>query len=268
LKLGQLIQQTEKRFKAARLHYGHGTDSAHGEAVFLVIRGLDLPFSASDSIEVDPSRVEKLIGKRIAQRIPAAYLLKEAWLDGQPFYVDERVLVPRSHIAFILKDLETPKRVLDLCTGSGCLAILAARAYSKAAVVGSDISTPALAVAKENVKRHGLGRRVRLVRSDLFKAIEGRFDVIITNPPYVDMPAMRKLPPEYLHEPRGALAAGRDGLDLVRTILGEARDYLTPNGLLLCEVGDSRPALERAYPGLDFAWPHDSVFLLQREALS
>jgi len=262
LKLGKLIARTARRFKAARLHYGHGTDSAHGEATFLVVRGLGLPYNVSDAREVDPSRVEALIARRISERIPAAYLLNEAWLDGVKFYVDERVIVPRSHIAFLLKDLGNPKRILDLCTGSGCLAALGARAHPRAQVVASDISSAALAVARKNV-----GKRVRLVRSDLFRNIRGKFDLIITNPPYVDAPAMKKLPREYLHEPRNALAAGRDGLAFVRRILAEAKDYLAPNGLLLCEVGDSRAALERAYPKLEFSWPHESVFLLQREGL-
>lgn len=267
MKLGALISQTAKRFSAARLHYGHGTDSARGEASFLVIRGLGLPFNVSDAGEVDPSRVEKLITTRISQRIPAAYLLNEAWLDGVPFYVDKRVIVPRSHISFLLKDLDTPGRVLDLCTGSGCLAVLAARAYPRARVVASDISPAVLAVARKNIARHAMGRRVRLLRSDLFDAVRGKFDLIITNPPYVDARTMRKLPPEYRHEPRAALAAGQDGLAFVRRILAAAKDSLAPNGLLLCEVGDSRAALERACPDLGFAWPHESVFLVQREGL-
>jgi ribosomal protein L3 glutamine methyltransferase len=262
LKLGKLIEKTARRFRAARLHYGHGTDSAHGEATFLVVRGLSLPYNVSDAKEVDPSRVEPLIARRISERIPAAYLLNEAWLDGVKFYVDERVIVPRSHIAFLLKDLGTPKRILDLCTGSGCLAVLAAKAHPRAQVVASDISSDALAVARKNV-----GKRVRLVHSDLFRNIRGKFDLIISNPPYVDAPTIKKLPREYRHEPRSSLAAGRDGLTFVRRILSEAKNYLAPNGLLLCEVGDSRAALERVYPKLNFAWPHESVFLLQREGL-
>lgn len=264
MKLGQLIRQVEKRFKAARLHYGHGTDSARGEATFLVVRGLGLPFTASDSRNVDPTKIELLVRRRIRERIPAAYLLNEAWLDGAPFYVDQRVIVPRSHIAFVLKDLDPPRRVLDLCTGSGCLAVLAAKVFPRAKVIASDISPAALAVARKNVAKQ---RRIRLVRSDLFRSVHGKFDLIISNPPYVDARAMKKLPREYRHEPRGALAAGRDGLTFVRRILSEAKDYLAPNGLLLCEVGDSRAALERAYPRLEFAWPQESVFLLQREGL-
>lgn len=267
MKLGALITQTARRFSAARLHYGHGTDNARDEAAFLVIRGLGLSFKVSDNREVDPAKIEPLVRRRITERIPATYLLHEAWLDGVPFYVDQRVIVPRSHITFLLKDLDAPRRVLDLCTGSACLAILAARAYPRARIVASDFSPAALAVARKNVARHRLERRVRLLRSDLFRHVPGTFDLVITNPPYVDASTMKKLPREYRHEPRRALAAGRDGLAFVRRILTEAKSHLAPNGLLLCEVGDSRRALERAYPGLGFAWPHESVFLLQREGL-
>ena len=208
-------------------------------------------------------RIESLLRKRIGERIPVPYLLNEAWLDGMKFYVDERVIIPRSHIAFLLGDLPTPRRVLDLCTGSGCLAALAARAFPKAEVVASDLSPAALAVAKKNV-----GRRIRLVRSDLFAALEGeRFDLILSNPPYVDAAAMRRLPKEFRHEPRIALAAGADGLALVRRLLREAKAHLTARGLLLCEVGESRRALVRAYPRLPFEWPQASVFRLRRENL-
>jgi ribosomal protein L3 glutamine methyltransferase len=264
LTLGELIRNTEKRFLAARLSYGHGTANARDEAAFLVLRALRLPFD-SDLRESAPGKavkqIEPLVRKRIEERIPVAYLLKEAWLHGVRFYVDERVIIPRSHIAFLLKG--KPKRVLDLCTGSGCLAALAARAFPEAEIVASDISSDALAVAKKNV-----GRRVRLVKSDLFQNLKGeRFDLIVSNPPYVDAREMRKLPREYCHEPRLALAAGHDGLDLVRTILKEAHHHLSPRGVLLCEVGDSRRALERAHPELPFAWPHASVFRLRREEM-
>jgi ribosomal protein L3 glutamine methyltransferase len=258
LKLGALVEKTARRFKAAGLHYGHGTDNARDEAAFLVLRGLGLPFGASPETVVDPSQVEGLLKERIKRRIPAAYLLKEAWLDGVKFYVDERVIVPRSHIAFLLKGLPAPKRVLDLCTGSGCLAALAAKAFPRAEVVASDLSKDALDVARKNFKG-------RLISSDLFERIPGKFDLILSNPPYVDARAMRRLPPEYRHEPRMALAAGQDGLAVVRKILSQAEEHLAPKGLLLCEVGDSRAALERAYPRLPFTWPAPSVFLLRRE---
>lgn len=263
--LEQLIEKTAQRFKAARLHYGHGTDDAHGEAAFLVLRGLQLPFDTDLTGEADARSIEPLVRKRIEQRIPTAYLLNEAWLDGVPFYVDRRVIVPRSHIAFLLRSLRVaPQRILDLCTGSGCLAILAARAFPKARVDGADISGAALAVAARNVRQHKLGKRVRLIRSDLFKQLEGRYDLIISNPPYVSTPAMRKLPPEYRYEPGIALAGGGQGLDFVARILEGAPAHLAPRGLLLCELGENRKALERAYPAVAFEWPQDEVFELTR----
>lgn len=263
--LQQLIEKTAQRFRAARLHYGHGTDNAHDEAAFLVLRALRLPFNAELSREADANRVEPLVRKRIEKRIPAAYLLNEAWLDGMRFYVDPRVIVPRSHIAFVLKDLRVaPKRILDLCTGSGCLAILAARAFPKAQVDAADLSSAALAVAARNVREHKLARRVRLIRSDLFSELHRRYDLIISNPPYVSAPAMRKLPPEYGHEPGLALGGGGDGLQFVARILAEAAEHLTARGLLVCEIGDNRKALERAYPATRFDWPQAEVFKLAR----
>ena len=267
MKLGELIRSTEKRFKAARLHYGHGTGNARDEAAFLVLRGLGLPFDADLSGPADPRRVEALVQKRIHDRIPAAYLLSEAWLDGLDFYVDRRVIIPRSHIAFLLKTLQLkPKRVLDLCTGSGCLAILAARAFPRAAVDASDISAAALEVAARNVRKHRA--RVRLIRSDLFENIDGRYDLIISNPPYVGTPAMRRLPPEYRHEPGLALGGGREGLDFVARILAAAAAHLNPSGLLVCEVGENRKALERAHPATRFRWPQDEVFILPRARMA
>ena len=263
MKLRELIHQTERRLRAARLHYGHGTDNARDEAAFLVLRGLGLPFDTDLERTARPERVESLVRQRIEQRIPAAYLLNEAWLDGVRFYVDRRVIVPRSHIAFLLKRLRArPKRVLDLCTGSGCLAILAARAFPEARVDASDISRDALAVAARNVRSHE--HRIRLIRSDLFQRIEGRYDLILSNPPYVSTPSMRKLPAEYRHEPGLALGGGRDGLQFVSQILAGAARHLTPKGMLMCEVGENRKALERAYPSTDFGWPRDEVFTLAR----
>ena len=263
MKLGDLIQHTARRFTRARLHYGHGTDNAHDEAAFLVLRGLRLPFDADLAQAVDARRVETLVRRRIEERIPAAYLLKEAWLDGLAFYVDRRVIVPRSHIAFLLKDLRfTPKRILDLCTGSGCLALLAARAFPGAKVDASDISREALAVAARNVRTHR--GRIRLIRSDLFEKIEGRYDLILSNPPYVSTPSMRKLPAEYRHEPGLALGGGRDGLQFVSRILAGAARHLTPEGVLMCEIGENRKALARAYPATNFNWPRDEVFTLAR----
>jgi ribosomal protein L3 glutamine methyltransferase len=269
LTLGELIARVARRLSAAPLFYGHGTDNAHDEAAWLVLRGLGLPFDADLGAEaLDLERVEQLVDRRIKERLPAAYLLKEAWLAGQPFYVDERVIVPRSHIAELLPPGRRPvKRVLDLCTGSGCLAILAARAYPEARVDAVDVSPGALAVARKNVARHRLGRRVRLRRSDLFKALgAARYDLILTNPPYVAAPAIDKLPAEYRHEPRLALAGGRDGLDLVARIVASAPAHMEPGGLLVCEIGDGQAAVRRRLQ-LKLAWPRPEVFIAERDAL-
>lgn len=269
MNVGELIGRIERRFDAAGLFFGHGTDNAHDEAAWLVLRALELPFNAPLSRPVTPAeekRIEALARRRIDERVPLAYLLKEAWLAGESFYVDERVIVPRSHIAELLADKTLRhgpvRRVLDLCTGSGCLAILAARAFPSALVEAADISPAALAVARKNVARHRLGRRVRLRRSDLFSALAGeRYDVILTNPPYVTAPAMDKLPAEYRREPRLALAGGKDGLDLVARILAAAPDHLAEGGVLLCEVGDGKPAAQRRFRALRLSWPKPEVFM-------
>ena len=273
--VGELIRHTERRLRAARLHFGHGTDNPRDEAAFLVLRGLGLPFDADLSRPADGRRVERLVRRRIEERTPAAYLLNEAWLAGVRFYVDRRVIVPRSHIAELLPATLEPlrrgplRRVLDLCTGSGCLAILAARAFPRALVDASDLSAAALAVARRNVADHRLDRRVRLVRSDLFSALRGRrYDLILTNPPYVTSAAMRRLPSEYRHEPGLALAAGKQGLDVVSRILAQARSHLGNGGLLVCEVGDRRRAVERAFPSLPFLWPKDEVFILDAASMA
>jgi ribosomal protein L3 glutamine methyltransferase len=268
LTLGELIERTERRLRAARLHYGHGTDNPRDEAAFLVLRGLKRPLDADLSQPADARLIEPLVRQRIEKRLPAAYVLKEAWLDGVPFYVDRRVIVPRSHIAFLLAELGMrPRRVLDLCTGSGCLAILAARAFPRARVDAADISAAALAVARRNVRRHRLEKRVRLMQSDLL-ARAGVYDLILSNPPYVSTPAMRRLPPEYRHEPGIALGGGADGLQFVSRILDAAPAHLHAKGLLVCEVGESREALERAYPRVEFTWPRDEVFVLPRAKMA
>lgn len=273
--LNELIGKTERRFRAARLHYGHGTDNPHDEAAFLVLRGLGLPFDADLDQPSDPRLVEKLVKQRIEDRIPVAYLLNEAWLSGVPFYVDRRVIIPRSHIAGLLEAGLQPwqrrplRRVLDLCTGSGCLAVLAARAFPRALVDAADLSAAALAVARRNVSKHELEKRISVVRSDLFSSLgEKRYDLIITNPPYVTSAAMRRLPAEYRHEPGLALAAGRKGLDVVARILASARRYLAKDGLLVCEVGDGRKAVQRAFSRLPFEWAKDEVFILPAAALA
>jgi ribosomal protein L3 glutamine methyltransferase len=265
LTLRELIARTERRLRAARVHYGHGAGNAHDEAAWLVLRGLGLRFDADLEAEArHVDRIEQLLEKRITERIPVAYLLGEAWLDGLAFHVDRRVIIPRSHIPFVLKGLPlAPRRILDLCTGSGCLAILAARAFPQARVDAVDLSAPALAVARKNVLRHRLGRRVRLIRSDLFDSLRGKqYDLIVANPPYVTTASMRALPPEYRYEPGLALAGGKDGLELVSRIIAAAPAHLNPGGLLACEVGDGRRALERAYPRLPLTWPMEEVFIL------
>jgi ribosomal protein L3 glutamine methyltransferase len=274
LTLGELIGRIAGRFAAAPLFYGHGTDNARDEAAWLVLRGLGLPFDANLAGNAsDAERIERLAERRIKERIPVAYLLKEAWLAGQSFYVDERVIVPRSHIAELLQEKSFRHRavrhVLDLCTGSGCLAILAARAFRSAQVDAVDLSPAALAVARKNVARHRLGRRVRLQRSDLFDRLgAARYDLILTNPPYVGARAMAELPAEYRHEPRVALAGGADGLDLIARLLAAAPAHLEPEGLLVCEVGDGRAAVQRRFRALKLDWPKPEVFIAGRDALA
>jgi ribosomal protein L3 glutamine methyltransferase len=273
LTLGELLAQTERRLRRARLHYGHGTGNPRDEAAYLVLRGLGLPFEAPLQRQVGAdgqNRVESLIRKRVRDRIPVAYLLHEAWLAGVAFYVDRRVVVPRSHIAELLGERlrpwlqRPPRRVLDLCTGSGCLAILCARTFPRAQVDATDISPAALAIARRNVFEHHLEGRIRLLRSDLFAALEGeRYELILANPPYVSAPSMKRLPPEYRYEPRVALAAGRHGLEFVSRILAAAPAHLDCGGWLVCEVGANRQATEDKYSGVGLLWPKDEVFMLQ-----
>lgn len=275
--LGELVREAARRLRKAPLHFGHGTQNARDEAAFLVLRGLGLPFDARADRSVtgrEQARIDALLRRRMRERIPVAYLLNEAWLADVPFYVDRRAIIPRSHIAELLQEHLRPwrrrpvKRALDLCTGTGCLAVLTARAFPRARVDAADLSAAALAVAERNVARHRLRGRVRLVRSDLMSALKARrYDLIVTNPPYVDARAMHALPREYRHEPRLALAGGADGLDLVRRILRQAHAHLEPRGLLVCEVGRGRKLLERTYRRTPFAWPTDQVFVLTREDL-
>jgi len=223
-------------------------------------------------------KARRLIEARVRTRKPLAYLIHEAWLGDHRFYVDERVIVPRSFIAELLRERLRPwvsrpvRRALDLCTGSGCLAILLALAFPRAAVDATDISRAALAVARKNVKTYRLSRRVRLAQADLLSGVRGKYDLIVANPPYVGAGAMRKLPPEYHREPRIALAGGADGLAFVRRILEKATEFLRPGGWLVVEVGHNRRRVERAFPRLPFTWAEvsggdDCVFLLSREDL-
>ena len=280
--LRELVRNTARRLRAAHLHYGHGTTNARDEAAFLVLRGLGLAFDAPAERPVKPAeriRVQRLLQRRVRERIPVAYLLHEAWLTDELFYVDRRVVVPRSHIAELLRNRLRPwlrrpvKRALDLCTGSGCLAVLAAQAFARARVDATDLSSGALAVAKRNVARHRLRGRIRLLRSNLYAALPGqRYDLIVCNPPYVTAKSMRALPREYRYEPSMALAGGDDGLELVRGIIEGASERLEPRGMLVCEIGNNRKTLERAFPHVPFAWPETAagtgqVFLLSREDL-
>ncbi len=274
-------------FNEAGLFFGHGQVDAYDEAVFLVLRALSLPIERMD-VFLDAfltigeiNALLQLIDRRVRSRLPTAYLLNEAWLQGYRFYVDARCIVPRSFIAELLKDelqpwVEDPMAVrsaLDLCTGSGCLAIMAAGVFPEAQIDAIDVSLDALAVATRNVEEYDLRSRVRLLSSNLFEAIEGRrYDLIISNPPYVTQASMDKLPPEYRHEPRVALAGGNDGMDLVRTIVRKAAAHLEPGGLLIVEVGDGRAAVERSFPDLPLTWlttsaGDDMVFLARQEDL-
>lgn len=283
--VGELVETGARRFRRAGLAFGHGTFNARDEAAYLALHALRLPAAYSPKLSrhkasPDGARhVLDLFERRIRERKPAAYLTREAWLGDLRFYVDERVIVPRSHIAGLLHGGLAPwisgsgavRAGLDLCTGSGCLAIVMARAFPRARIDASDLSAPALEVARINVRRHRLGRRIRLVRSDLLAALRGRrYDLIVCNPPYVTGQSMRRLPAEYRHEPRQALAGGHDGLDLVRRILRRAPRHLAPGGVLLVEVGSGRRAVEKAWPRLPFTWLDEDggVFLLTREELA
>jgi len=266
--LGDFFRLAERRFRAARLAYGHGTGNARDEAAFLVLEALRLPIHdiapwlALKPTPAERARLLTLIDARISLRMPAPYLLGAAYMHGVRFHIDRRALIPRSFIGDMLADGSLPlgdprrvRRILDLCTGSGCLAILAALAFPQARIDAVDLSAGALALARRNVATHRLGDRIALHRGDLFRPVgQQRYDLIISNPPYVDAGGMAKLPPEYRHEPRLALAAGKDGLDLVRRIVEEAPRHLTRNGSLVCEVGRGKRALERVYPKLPFVW--------------
>ena len=263
--LGDFFHFAVRRFRAARLAYGHGTTNAVDEAAFLLLEALRLPIHRIDPwLDLKPTPAERarlltLIDARIGLRLPAPYLLGAAYMQGVRFHIDRRALIPRSFIGDLLAGgvlpVAKPRRILDLCTGSGCLAILAALAFPRATVDALDLSTGALALARRNVAAHRLGDRISLHRGDLFAPLENRrYDLIISNPPYVDASGMAKLPPEFKHEPRLALAAGDDGLDLVRRILSDAPRHLTKNGGLVCEIGRGRAPLEAAYPNLPFLW--------------
>jgi len=269
------------RFNEAGLSFGHGTTNARDEAAYLILHTLKLPLDRLDPFlnktlsAKEIAAVKQMLRGRIEQRVPAAYLTNEAWLGDFRFYVDERVIVPRSYIAELLrdgfspwvKDLESVGAALDLCTGSGCLAILLAQTFPNARVDATELSPDALEVASRNVLDYGLEKRIRLVRGDLFAGLTGPYQLIVSNPPYVNADSMAALPPEYRAEPQMALAGGQDGLDIVRRILSGAGAALDRDGLLVVEIGHNRKTLERAFPRLSFTWLETSggdgfVFLL------
>jgi len=273
-------------FERLDVYFGHGTDNPWDESVALVLQALSLPFDTPDALfdaRVTPSEAKRIcefIEQRINDRKPLAYITQQAFFCGLPFYVDERVLVPRSPIAELIEsrfepfiDPENVHAILDLCTGSGCIAIALAHYFPDAFVTATDLSMDALQVAQFNIEQHQLDDQVCLLQSDVFDAIpEQRFDVIVSNPPYVDAEDMADLPEEFHVEPELGLASGEDGLDVTRRILAKAADYLSDDGILIVEVGNSWPALEEAYPTVEFQWIEfarggDGVFILTKEQL-
>lgn len=267
LTIRDYIRWGATRFSAAGVFFGHGTDNAWDEASHLVLSTLHLPWDSDPDLLnarltlEERKHVINLIERRISERIPAPYLTGEAWYAGMPFNVDERVLVPRSPIVELIEQqfqpwlTNYPSRILDLCCGSGCIGIVCAAEFMDSEVVISDISTDALEVAQSNIERHHLTDQVRAVESDLFANLQGeRFDLIVSNPPYVNEEDLVAMPAEFHAEPEIALGSGSDGLDFTRRLLAEARDYLTEQGLLIVEVGNSWPALEAAFPEVPFTW--------------
>jgi len=278
-----VLRYAVSRFNQAQLSFGHGSANAYDEAAYLVLHTLHLPLDLLDPFldarlttdEID--QVLKVIDRRATERVPAAYITQEAWMHGFRFHVDERVIVPRSFIGELLQDglqpyVEDPEQVsavLELCTGSGCLAILAAHAFPNADIDAVDLSPPALEVAARNVQEYELEERIALFQGDLFAPLpERRYDVILANPPYVNAASMQTLPAEFRHEPELALAGGVDGMDVVRNIIRAARNWLTDDGVLVVEIGNERANVEAAFGGLDLVWlstsaGDENVFLLQ-----
>lgn len=275
------------RMNEAGVFFGHGTTNAFDEAAYLILHSLHLPLDRLDPFldacltEVEREDLKLVFEKRVKQRIPSAYITHQAWLGEFAFYVDERVIIPRSFIAELLRaqlapwveDPESVQTGLDMCTGSGCLAILMAHAFPNAAIDAVDISVDALSVAQRNIAGYQLQAQVHTLKSDLFSQLSGRpYDVIVSNPPYVNAPSMALLPAEYLAEPQLALASGSDGLEHIRAILGAAPAHLNPGGILVAEIGHNRDALEGEFPDLSLTWldtgdSDEYVFLVTREQL-
>lgn len=288
--LVELITAQAGRLKHAGVSFGHGTGNAFDEAAWLVTWALGLSVDtleqhAADRLDASAmAKAEALIDRRIDTRVPAAYLTREAWLQNVPFYVDERSIVPRSYIAELLVDGEgsgildawltdRTHKVLDLCTGNGSLAVIAALAYPEMVIDATDISADALAVARINVERHRLADRITLIQSDLFGMVPGRYDLILCNPPYVNARSLAALPSEYRAEPPLALAGGTDGMDLVRRVVADAAAHMTEHAVLVLEIGHERANFDAAFPDLEVAWLETSagenqVLLATREALA
>ena len=284
--IGDLLQWVEYQFDKAELFFGHGTDNPWDEAVQLVLYALQLPLYSGNEVltqqvtHTQTEAVKALVARRIDEKIPLAYLTNCGWFAGLPFYVDERVLVPRSPLAELVEQqfspwlLESPKHILDLCTGSGCIGIACAYAFPEAQVVLSDISGDALAVANINIGDHGCSARVSTLQSDLFERLTNhKFDLIVSNPPYVDAKDLASMPDEFRHEPAIGLGSGTDGLDFTRRLLSEAGRYLNDGGTLIAEVGNSWQALDKLFPELPFTWLEferggHGVFYLTKEELA
>lgn len=281
------LRYTVSRFEESEIFYGHGTDNAYDEAVWLILRALHLPLDTLDNFQdavitsTERKHLAHLVERRITERTPTAYLLREAWLKGYQFYVDERVIVPRSFIAELLDDgfspwIEYPEmveQVADICTGSGCLGVLLADTFPNAQVDVIDISRDAIDVCNINIRKYQLEERMTAIQSDMFAALQGKmYDVIISNPPYVDAPSMARLPAEYRNEPQLALGSGSAGLDHTHTLIQQAAQYLNDGGILVVEIGHNRDALLEAYPLVPFTWLEvasgdEFVFLLTKQQL-
>jgi ribosomal protein L3 glutamine methyltransferase len=285
VKLIDMVERASARLQQAGVSFGHGTSNAFDEAAWLVLWCLALPLDDLDGVaqhELDSdevARIDALIDQRIATRKPAAYLTREAWLQGVPFYVDERTIVPRSFIAELIADGsvdpwlgERTKRVLDLCTGNGSLAVLAAMAWPDVRVDAADLSQDALAVARINVDKHGLAERIALIESDGLSALRGPYDLILCNPPYVNAASMAALPAEYRAEPTLALAGGDDGMSFIRALIRDAPSRMSDSAVLVLEIGNEREHFERAFPKLEVVWlstsaGDDQVLLVTRESM-
>jgi ribosomal protein L3 glutamine methyltransferase len=291
LNVAQLIHQGARRLERVPLFYGHGTDNPDDDAAALVFHALKLDYADAPAVyvrkvsAVERRKAEALFERRARERIPAVYLTGQTWFAGLPFHVDPRVLIPRSPIAELIErqfapwvDPKKVRSILDIGTGSGCIAIACAKYFPRAKVDAVDISSEALAVARRNIRRHQVSSRVRALKSDYFAALKSpqnkgrRYDIIVSNPPYVGEREMKSLPAEYRHEPRMALAAGRHGLDAVDVILREAAQHLNPGGIVVVEVGNTQPVVERRYPKLPFVWLEferggGGVFVLKRDDL-